>query len=262
MSLKLGTLNFVGQDTISVDVQLLSKVHTTQVSDLGNDHAPLHILPLFDPSKNRLTQQYYARPLKHEHVDCDLIRKWLDLCRSFHGQRCSKPSYFHLEKPWNFRVIDIETRSVVEAPSGCEYATLSYVWGGPQLVASAHDLARLPWFLPSPSALSETINDSITVASRLDIRYLWVNALCIAQTPTVNEDKSAQVSQMDRIYGSAVLCIMAAGSESALTGIPGVEHRRSDQLNQKTCDVGGVELTLCQPSLSEDIDSLHWNKRG
>ncbi|KAK5701134.1 hypothetical protein LTR17_022856 [Elasticomyces elasticus] len=264
MSLKLGTLNFVGQDTIGVGVQLHSKLPSRhpQGPDRSDDLGPLHILPLFDPSKNRLTQQYYARPLKHEHVDYDLIRKWLDLCRSFHGQRCSEPSYFRLEKPRNFRVIDIETRSVVEAPSGCQYATLSYVWGGPQLVASANDLARLPWFLPSPSALSETINDSITVASQLGIRYLWVDALCIVQTPTVNGDKSAQVSQMDRIYGSAVLCIMAAGSESALTGIPGVEHRRSNQLNQKTCDVGGLELTLCQPSLPEDVDSLPWNKRG
>lgn len=63
-------------------------------------------------------------------VDTEFLHGWLQLCESHHGARCSQPAWIDpSELPSKLYVIDVNQRSVVDAPKRCRYAALSYVWG-------------------------------------------------------------------------------------------------------------------------------------
>lgn len=53
------------------------------------------------------------------------------------------------------------------------------------------------------------------------IRYLWVDALCIVQDDEGGE-KLPHIKQMNRIYETAELVIVAMSSQDANSGLPGV----------------------------------------
>lgn len=62
------------------------------------------------------------------------------------------------------RAIDCVTRSVIQAPEGCQYLALSYVWGD-QGHAAAVTRGRF----------TSVAEDSIMVTMNLGFRYLWVD---------------------------------------------------------------------------------------
>ena len=101
----------------------------------------------------------------------------------------------------------MRTNSVILAPAGYRFAALSYLWGGSQYIVSDNEMRNLPFQLPHAPVLSQTIVNAMSLCEQLDIGYLWVDALCITQGPTVNPDKAFQLQQMDCIYRSAVLTI-------------------------------------------------------
>jgi hypothetical protein len=67
--------------------------------------------------------------------------------------------------------------------------------------------------------IPQTIRDAIEVTIFLKERYLWVDALCIAQDDTAG--KLDQIGHMDEIYGNSVLTIVNATGD-AQSGIAGV----------------------------------------
>ena len=89
-------------------------------------------------------------------------------------------------------------------------------------------------------SLSETlpalIEDAAIVVKGLRINYLWVDSLCIIQDD--KEDKRLQIQDIDNIYGSATLCIVAANGTIPAGGLAGVSFERQNL--QKT--VLGTEL--------------------
>jgi Heterokaryon incompatibility protein (HET) len=101
-----------------------------------------------------------------------------------------------------------------------KYIALSYVWGPalPSERDEAHEsnnststAGNLPIL---SSKLPRVIDDAISVAKELSIRYLWVDKYCIDQK---NEQlKAREISQMHYIYSGALLTIVvAAGGPTA-----------------------------------------------
>ena len=66
-------------------------------------------------------------------------------------------------------MIDCENRTVIEAPPGCRYAALSYVWGDTQ--ADEDDISD---GMPLKSA-PLVIEDSMAATLALGLRFLWVD---------------------------------------------------------------------------------------
>lgn len=68
------------------------------------------------------------RLLQPESIDYDVIKKAIQYCDCNDHKSCpgSASTATVVER---FRVIEIRTRTVVEAPRQCRYAALSYVWG-------------------------------------------------------------------------------------------------------------------------------------
>ena len=60
------------------------------------------------------------------YLDPALPRWWLQRCKEEHGKSCVAS-----QSSLNFglKFIDVELGCIVKAPSNCEYAALSYVWG-------------------------------------------------------------------------------------------------------------------------------------
>ena len=96
-------------------------------------------------------------------IDFDPIRGWLDECSKSHD-RCK---FSTQQEPRNLKVIDCTNRAMVEAPVGCRYVALSYVWGGLSL-----NIDTNAKFLPP--GLPRTIEDSIEATLLLGYQYLWV----------------------------------------------------------------------------------------
>ncbi|KAK5131028.1 hypothetical protein LTR08_001378 [Meristemomyces frigidus] len=118
-------------------------------------------------------------------------------------------------------------------------------------MATEHDLSALPWALPLPHGLSNTIEDAMQVTVKLQLDYLWVDALCVPQVPSVNAEKALQIGQMDKIYRAAELVMLAASSKSATGGIPGVSSRSVDNIARV---VGGIRVGIGQPLFEEDYE--------
>jgi hypothetical protein len=130
------------------------------------------------------TCQY--RQVDPSHVDYHMIREWIARCRGTHGKRCqiltAKP-----RRIAKFRLLDCETKAVVECADFTEYVALSYVWGPSSNSEKGHQ-----------GLLSNTvIRDAMCVTLQLGFRYIWVDQLCINQSDP--QDMSYQLGQMNTI---------------------------------------------------------------
>jgi hypothetical protein len=67
------------------------------------------------------------------------------------------------------------------------------------------------------SALPKTFVDAITIARYLDIRYLWIDSLCIVQDD--DQDWQTESAKMADIYQACLMTIAATGSSGADSGL-------------------------------------------
>jgi len=145
--------------------------------------------------------------VNQDSVDWSLLRAWLQICEDSHGGEC----YPH-ELDIGLRVIYLTNLCLVYIDGGVEYAALSYVWGKREQLELREDNYKQ---LHSHNALADikhmiphTIKDAMTACSKLQIRYLWVDAMCIQQDS--KEDKSKIIAYMDRIYAGAKLTLVVS----------------------------------------------------
>jgi hypothetical protein len=69
--------------------------------------------------------------------------------------------------------------------------------------------------------LPRTLRDAILLAKRLNIRFLWIDALCLLQNSSDDLEKGVNV--MDQVYERAWITIVAANGHDANAGLPGVQ---------------------------------------
>ncbi|XDG01577.1 hypothetical protein ABKA04_001192 [Annulohypoxylon sp. FPYF3050] len=207
------------------------------ISLLAND------IPIEAPSRAR---HFLPRPIQPDCIDFELVRRWLAICETNHSGTCGNSSFMR-QLGWtnpagdipDFRLIDLDHSCIVRARGNPRYAALSYVWGKEPFFCMT--TTNLP-DLEQPGAFDKedvrdqipaTIRDAMKVAREIDLRYLWVDSLCIFQdqfderTMTANEkaifdNKMESIRMMDYVYGAAYIVICAAGISSAFSGIDGV----------------------------------------
>ncbi|ETS82497.1 hypothetical protein PFICI_04373 [Pestalotiopsis fici W106-1] len=118
--------------------------------------------------------------------------------------------------PEGMRFIDCysdSTEGIAVETSQVRYAALSYVWGRPpQEDQESVSATKMPH-----ATIPATIRDAMTVVRKLGIRYLWVDKYCIEES-----SKHVMISQMGKIYKSALITIVAAAGENPNHGLPGV----------------------------------------
>ncbi|CAJ0554628.1 Ff.00g131410.m01.CDS01 [Fusarium sp. VM40] len=101
-----------------------------------------------------------------------------------------------------------------------KYATLSYCWGpkedAKQQVKTTRDNLSLHLNRMPLSEMSPVVEDTILVCRALNIRYVWVDALCILQGDARDWDKESEM--MGKVYYCSYLTICPLVSTSCMQG--------------------------------------------
>ncbi|KAK0710550.1 heterokaryon incompatibility protein-domain-containing protein [Apiosordaria backusii] len=190
------------------------------------------------------------RPRAGYVVSPDGYRTVLEDCINRHGPDCQATTSPELSLT---RMIDVIDRKVVRCPEQCDYFALSYVWGGVVPAPNALETKTLP----------NTIEDAIVVTRKLGRRYLWVDALCIDQTPNPTPiqraEKEKQLKMMDRIYSSATLTLVAVAGDSSNAGLPGVGRPRTHQVRET---IAGHTFFTVPPTALAEMHASTWSTRA
>ncbi|KAH7359496.1 heterokaryon incompatibility protein-domain-containing protein [Pyrenochaeta sp. MPI-SDFR-AT-0127] len=135
---------------------------------------------------------------------------------------------------------------------GASFAlALSYVWGH----SNGHIHSES---FQLPAVLPRTIEDSIMTTQLLGHRYLWVDKFCIEQENTAN--RHFQIRQMDVIYASADLTLIAAAGKDPSYGLPGVSTQRT--LSFRCVTIGPATLVRYPLRSGEKIERSAWFNRA
>lgn len=211
----------------------------------------------------------YGHVLQPDQIDLSLGRMWLDNCEQMHGVPCSKQAWlFNLPRPEYFRLVDVDELSVIEVTGlqvlNHRYLALSYVRGDAPtfqlLQSNKKKLTRTHGLLKIfRQNLPKTIRDAIHATRSFGERYLWVDSLCVVQDDEV--DLRQQLETMDRIYGNALLTIVAADAEHADGGLAGVDKgsRKVDQICEEIEPGFHLMLPLPEP---KGLATSPWNNRA
>ena len=104
-----------------------------------------------------------------------------------------------------------------QAQEAVRYATLSHCWGdGLSLRLLQQNLKSFPVSIEW-ERLPKTFQEAISVCLRLDICYLWIDALCIIQDS--HEDWAHEAGRMTHVYANSFLNILAADSRDSTEGL-------------------------------------------
>uniref|UniRef100_A0A093VXX3 Heterokaryon incompatibility protein 6, OR allele n=1 Tax=Talaromyces marneffei PM1 TaxID=1077442 RepID=A0A093VXX3_TALMA len=156
-----------------------------------------------------------------------LIKTWLSTCESNHpecgmiGKDIALPTY----------LIDLGENSPGQEhpPKLCliqtsptqqdrRYIALSYVWGvaSQPLMLTKNTKSALMEDIPE-AKLPQTHRDAIRVARWLNVRYLWIDALCIIQDDD-KANKMKEIGRMHLTFGNSFLTVQASRAASVHDG--------------------------------------------
>jgi hypothetical protein len=203
-------------------------------------------------------------------IDFNLLRRWLSHCNLSHGQECQRdsiPTGCHDAYVDSFRLIDVLTKQVVDAKPGESYVALSYVWGQAPMLklvrSNRKDLYCKGALAEVEKNVPRTIQDAIRVVEKLEMQYLWVDALCIMQDDS--SEKAKVIGEMDLIYSRAALTLVAASGSNADAGMAGLEigDRKSGVFeNVVIMPNTNYQFTVARSRPSDVIALSPWNSRG
>lgn len=179
----------------------------------------------------------------------------------------------------SLRLVEWDSISVGSAKRP-EYCAFSYCWGPCEDAKSQtkstsanlqHNLENLVF-----DDLSPVLKDAVKTTRSLCIPYLWVDSLCILQDDI--SDWQRQCSQMDDIYGNALVTLIAASSRTCREGflspkkhglrLPYQSARRPDisgSLMMYFTHAYGEDTSLTSHLISDlhhDLTASQWARRG
>ncbi|KAF7541605.1 hypothetical protein G7054_g452 [Neopestalotiopsis clavispora] len=162
-----------------------------------------------------------------------LARHWVSECIKHHS-RCKRPEVASKSTwiPDRLIYIDDENSRLRlvrgdDVPSGTSYTTLSHSWGQvkDKLVLTQSNIEE--WYEQLPSLEKwKTFVDAIEVSRQLQIRYIWIDSLCIIQDS--KEDWQTECPQMCNIYKRSYCNIAAT---SAINDTEGCFFERDVDMN-------------------------------
>ncbi|KAH7386378.1 heterokaryon incompatibility protein-domain-containing protein [Cadophora sp. MPI-SDFR-AT-0126] len=149
------------------------------------------------------------------------VKSWIDECHSSHRFCGVARSGFVPTRLLDVGMRDEAVTRLVELESkvGIKWASLSYVWGGPQEVRTTKNTLSEHLTSIQVASLPQTLIDAIKVCRQLEIPFLWIDALCIVQDDP--EDLFRELKSMASIYQHSYLTISAACAKRVQDGFLG-----------------------------------------
>lgn len=151
------------------------------------------------------------------------------------------------------KLIDCQSRRVVDANPTEDYIALSYVWGPG---ARSSEPFITAGGIMIESRVTRTVADATTATMALGKRFLWIDRYCIDQ---VNLDtKVKQLGTMDKIFSQSWVTILALGSHDN-HGLPGV---RAGRQKKPSAWAGGFDITPFGASIVTEHRLSSWRLRA
>ena len=248
---------WVRQDNVCVGIQLSTTERgndvlprqtlyvVTQVPDYKSDG--WHLVNLYTMEKGAPHDEC-GRLFDSREFDLELVKSWLGCCDLSHGQLCLTGLTDHLPPetfPAQILLIDLESQCLVYGTMAENYMALSYVWGQTNTLRTTR--ANLQELLKhgsldlsnQGSLIPQTIRDFLKLVAWLEIRYAWVDCLCIVQD---GDDVQDQLSGMAAIFSSTYLTIVAEGPDASF-GLPGLCN--GSKLRDMRCPILRLPNMMC-----------------
>jgi hypothetical protein len=158
-------------------------------------------------------------------VSLQIAKEWLDLCVTTHDWCAPEPPsgrwypsrLLDLDDPTqdgltSLRVITTKSHSLEG-----HYTTLSHRWGQAKfLQLTRHNVEEFHRKIPIDE-LPQTFREAILVSKALQVRYLWIDSLCIVQDDA--SDWAFEASQMRMVYSNSHCNISASHAEDSTKGL-------------------------------------------
>tara|TARA_R110002003_G_scaffold1720_1_gene23471 strand:+ start:715 stop:1557 length:843 start_codon:yes stop_codon:yes gene_type:complete len=120
------------------------------------------------------------------------------------------------------------------------YAALSHCWGDNVIImmTTADYLSRkehISW-----ADLPQTFKDAIDFSQKLDLKYIWIDSLCIPQDERADWHREA--AQMRNTYKNAYVTFAATASADGQGGCYRIQQYRSEKIADVKVDGSFVEV--------------------
>jgi hypothetical protein len=174
-----------------------------------------------------------------------LIKSWLELCNLQH--RCYQGVGF--KNPT--RLIDVSGEQpclVNTSNDQGPYIALSHCWGEIQPITTTTSSINTHVESVPFDTLPKMFQDAVHITRRLNIKYLWIDSLCIVQDS--EEDWAREAAQMGDIYRHAFLTIFALDSKNCHEGI---FVQRSPVALDRASNIAEMTIPM-QHSLGRNMD--------
>ena len=179
--------------------------------------------PAFHTSSSLENEPGILRPPS---IDIQAVYSWLKGCERSHKKEGVTLRSEGEHQAVDIILIDVWGRKLVNRTTRERYYALSYVWGGIQMlrtVKANRKKLENEGALGGPDfSIPGIICEAMGLVRALGDDYLWVDSLCICQDD--EDQKHAQITQMDVIYSRAYLTLAATigdcASSTSMVGRP------------------------------------------
>ncbi|OBS24684.1 hypothetical protein FPOA_05224 [Fusarium poae] len=196
--------NFIGGDIIVPWHAFADSFKVTITTcHIGTDTSQL---PIWDCKE--LTKEDRIKTIKSWYTECSSQHTG---CKpSTHG--CPRRLVQLGPEKYDLRLID-----TLSQPCGdIEYATLSYCWGTSRpFVTTKDNIGTLLQNIPAIS-LPRTFLDAIDIVWDLELRYIWIDSICIVQDDL--QDWQREAASMKDVYASSSITISASDAQDSTQG--------------------------------------------
>ncbi|KAH7166370.1 heterokaryon incompatibility protein-domain-containing protein [Dactylonectria macrodidyma] len=190
----------------------------------------------------------------------ELAASWLDDCVTNH-QCCQPPTGALPSRVIDLNLLDNLDKVCLVETDGSQkgrYIALSHCWGTNPSGHMKMTRDTLPEYVGGVAveSLPKTFQDAIKVTRHLDIRYLWIDSLCVCQDD--GDDWARESAAMAGVYAKAHVVIAADSADSTTKGI----FRRPERdyvpvkLTVSSLNEGASPGSTTIPALAYDAPTL------
>ncbi|KAF2160018.1 hypothetical protein M409DRAFT_29625 [Zasmidium cellare ATCC 36951] len=255
---ELISFSYSGGDYIEVTIDL--NVGSRPIREFA-------VVPVLDSDLGDAAQhdliRFVQKSPKNE-AAIQLLKQWLRRCEE-HPACSVEESQRHLP----YRVLDVGTdlaptvKLHTSDHDASPYVALSYCWGGYKGIMLTRSCIEAFRQGINENKLPQTYKDAIWLARKLNVRYLWIDALCIVQDD--GEEWAVECSKMKDVYRNALLTIAASNAVSATCGFLG--DREDHETARPRCGSithwdKTVSFYLEPPGSRVEIGNLHHVRYG
>jgi hypothetical protein len=198
-------------------------------------------------------------PSTHLEHNLARIQTWISACEQGHPE-CNAPATFT-----PLRLLDLETEDKMivklvelQPATNVRYACLSHCWGKTRSkhLTTTKTLATNTNGIPVRE-LSKTFRDAVSITRALELRYLWIDSLCIVQDS--KSDWAAHVNAMAAIYENSFITLAAGAHDSDDGGFFTVTKDVFPEPHSLKLELGGHVYNI---QVRAEIDHPHVDRQS